>query len=201
MKTKLEKVLLAACIILVLLNGALMFMILIPDFEMEAKHIYINTNVPNSKKFTKTLPHWLDVIESVTNIGDGTFFYHQLIYPYDLRIRDTENKHGLYGEDILSEKISHKFENQIFYGYFKDGFAIVYPESNLCKVLRVSRPDYYEGRSVDYYTCEDGSYIIKKAEPEDESKKKFIIYLDSFDEYTEYEQKMLNSLVEKSKKR
>ena len=42
MKTKLEKVLLAACIILVLLNGALMFMILIPDFEMEAKHIYIN---------------------------------------------------------------------------------------------------------------------------------------------------------------
>ena len=201
MKTKLEKVLLAACIILVLLNGALMFMILIPDFEMEAKHIYINTNVPNSKKFTKTLPHWLDVIESVTNIGDGTFFYHQLIYPYDLRIRDTENKHGLYGEDILSEKISHKFENQIFYGYFKDGFAIVYPESNLCKVLRVSRPDYYEGRSFDYDTCEDGSYIIKKAEPEDESKKKFIIYLDSFDEYTEYEQKMLNSLVEKSKKR
>ena len=140
MKTKLEKVLLAACIILVLLNGALMFMILIPDFEMEAKHIYINTNVPNSKKFTKTLPHWLDVIESVTNIGDGTFFYHQLIYPYDLRIRDTENKHGLYGEDVRSEKISHKFENQIFYGYFKDGFAIVYPESNLCKVLRVSRP-------------------------------------------------------------
>ena len=201
MKTKLEKVLLAACIILVLLNGALMFMILIPDFEMEAKHIYINTNVPNSKKFTKTLPHWLDVIESVTNIGDGTFFYHQLIYPYDLRIRDTENKHGLYGEDILSEKISHKFENQIFYGYFKDGFAIVYPESNLCKVLRVARPDYYEGRSVDYDTCEDGSYIIRKAEPEDESKKKFIIYLDSFDEYTEYEQKMLNSLVEKSKKR
>jgi hypothetical protein len=199
MKTKLEKVLLAACIILVLLNGALMFMILIPDFEMEAKHIYINTNVPNSKKFTKTLPHWLDVIESVTNIGDGTFFYHQLIYPYDLRIRDTENKHGLYGEDILSEKISHKFENQIFYGYFKDGFAIVYPESNLCKVLRVSRPDYYEGRSFDYDTCEDGSYIIKKAEPEDESKKKFIIYLDSFDEYTEYEQKMLNSLVERSK--
>ena len=201
MKTKLEKVLLAACIILVLLNGALMFMILIPDFEMEAKHIYINTNVPNSKKFTKTLPHWLDVIESVTNIGDGTFFYHQLIYPYDLRIRDTENKHGLYGEDILSEKISHKFENQIFYGYFKDGFAIVYPESNLCKVLRVSRTDYCDGRSVDYDTCEDGSYIIKKAEPEDESKKKFIIYLDSFDEYTEYEQKMLNSLVEKSKKR
>ena len=200
MKTKLEKVLLAACIILVLLNGALMFMILIPDFEMEAKHIYINTNVPNSKKFTKTLPHWLDVIESVTNIGDGTFFYHQLIYPYDLRIRDTENKHGLYGEDILSEKISHKFENQIFYGYFKDGFAIVYPESNLCKVLRVSRPDYYEGRSVDYDTCEDGSYIIRKAEPQDESKKKFIIYLDSFDEYTEYEQKMLNSLVEKSEK-
>ena len=192
MKTKLEGFLLMACVILVLLSGTLIFLVLMPDFEMDVKPIYISTNVPNSKKFKDTHS---DFLEDFVNIGDGTYCY-QMLFSMGLFMTADDG-----WCEVLLEKISHKFENQIFYGYFKDGFAIVYPESNLCKVLRVSRPDYYEGRSFDYDTCEDGSYIIKKAEPEDESKKKFIIYLDSFDEYTEYVQKMLNSLVEKSKKR
>lgn len=195
MKTKLEGFLLMACVVLVLLSGTLIFLVLMPDNEITIKPIIISTNVPNSKKFKDTHS---DFWEDCVNIGDGTYYFN-VLFSQNLVMRNDAKSDSMRGCEVLLEKISHKFENQIFYGYFKDGFAIVYPESNLCKVLRVSRPDYYEGRSFDYDTCEDGSYIIRKAEPEDESKKKFIIYLDSFDEYTEYEQKMLNSLVEKSK--
>ena len=44
-----------------------------------------------------------------------------------------------------------------------------------------------------------GKFPATKLEATEEyPSNKLIVYLDSFDEYTEYEQKMLNSIVEKS---
>lgn len=184
MKTTLEKVLLGICVCLT--AGC----VILAGFCLHLNSAYV---VPNSRKFDKAPLDW---IEGITNIGDGNFFYHHFVKPYNLRIRDLTQSQGLYGDIILYGELAHKFENEIFYGYFQDGYAIVYPESNLCKVLRVSRSDYPEGRSVDYEENPDGSYTVKKVEIESGLQKHLIVYIDSFEEFTPYEQKMLKELVE-----
>ena len=83
---------------------------------------------------------------------------------------------------LLYNGIDFEFENSNLYFYAEDGFAVVYPESNLCKLFI---PD-----------AERRTETIN-SNPEN----KLIVYLDSFEKYTEYEQEMLNKLTEKYESR
>ncbi len=192
MKTTLEKVLLGICVCLLLVSGMLITYVTVSDLEKTHILFNLNTYVPNSKKFEKTQE---DLLGGETNIGDGTYQRREFYPPASLSVSYVLEDESVRGDTILHDEIAHKFENEIFYGYFEDGYAIVYPESNLCKVLRVSRSDYPEGRSVDYEENPDGSYTVKKVEIESGLQKHLIVYIDSFEEFTPYEQRMLEGLV------
>lgn len=186
MKTRLEKTLLAACICLALYSVVITVM--------------TGVVVPNKRKFDKMQS---SILLGITNIGDGTYYYHHFYQPYVLNMR-YENDAGISQVfTLLHKEIEHKFENEIFYGYFKEGFAIVYPESNLCKVLRVSidKSEREVGHFYEYESLEDGRYIIRRSDDIESDKKKLIVYVDAFEEFTPYEQKILNSLVEKHDKK
>ena len=118
---------------------------------------------------------YLDGVGEFFRVGDGT---------YELVEGDSGNDwlYSVYqNQTIMSNAREYIFENEALYFYSNDGYVIVYPENNLCKV---------------YLFPEQDSVSKIVASPE-YPKNKLIVYLDSFDEYTEYEKTALNNLVYK----
>lgn len=118
---------------------------------------------------------YLDGVGEFFLVGDGT---------YEL-VKGDESEDWLYStyqnQTIMSNAREYVFENEALYFYSDDGYAIVYPENNLCKIYLFPGQDRV-------------SKIL--ASPE-YPKNKLIVYLDSFDEYTEHEKTVLNKLMYK----
>lgn len=155
--------------------------------------------VPNSDKFVYDLEKYRKpILEDFTPIGDGSYCIDNLRYYLALERRYPRNDPDHY--DIILDYIyEYKFENEILYCYSADGYAIIYPESNICKVL-ITLPDPRMEHDYKASRVEEDDYRISKVSVEKYPENKLIVYLDSFDEYTAYEQKMLNALVEKYNK-
>lgn len=129
------------------------------------------------------------------HVGDGKF----------LMMRFADDKQLLIAEDhdslhtILTYEYNHKFDGNDLYFYSADGYAVVYAKSNLCKVFITDFPK-------ELVTEYDLKYSIRKEENNYRIDKlvgeefKCIIYLDSFDEFTNYEQKILKGLKESVEK-
>ena len=181
MKTKTEKRLLIICVILTVATIVLALTL-----------IFFNPNevVPNKDKFTAKEDNWFLPLNK--SVGDGLFSIgYDSLEPY-LRINYMNDASN---ETILSCVINFDFENEILYCYAEDGYAIVYPESNLCKafITPPSNPEY-EGLHWYFLRDEKNNYCIPKLLLDKHPENKFVVYLDTFDEFTEYEQKMLKSL-------
>ena len=123
------------------------------------------------------------------HVGDGKFL--MMRFADDDVLLIAENPDSLH--TILTHEYKHKFDGNDLYFYSADGYAVVYAKSNLCKVLITDFPE-------ELVTEYDVKYSIRRKENNYRINElvgdqfKCIIYLDSFDEFTEYEQKMLNSL-------
>ena len=123
------------------------------------------------------------------HVGDGKFFMMRFADVKELLIAEDPHNYNV----ILTHEYRHKFDGDDLYYYSADGFAVVYAKSNLCKVLITDFPE----ELVDEFEISVGvrskenNYRISELVGEE---YKCIIYLDSFDEFTEYEQKMLEDL-------
>lgn len=89
------------------------------------------------------------------------------------------------GRLFLMDSIGYTSKDGVLYFGAEEGYAVIYPENNLCK-LYILPEEYGEIRIV-----------VSEEYPLNE----LVVYLDSFEEYTEYEQKMLNKLIEKYENR
>ena len=123
-------------------------------------------------------------------VGDGKFLMMHCAGVDELLM--AENPDSLHV--ILSHEYNHKYDGHDLYFYSADGYAVVYAKSNLCKVLITDCPeelvDEYDLR--DLIRRKENNYRIGKLE-----EFNCIVYIDSFDEFTEYEQAILNDLKEK----
>lgn len=181
MKTKTEKKLVFLSIILAVTAAALFFVLLFTNH---------NTVIPNKDKFSLDKENYASI--GLTSVGNGLFCIDHLRYYPALEIRHASDGKGAY-EIVLDYVHEYKFENEILYCYAEDGYAIVYPESNLCKVL-VTPPENLSLDGIRSGRIESNNYCINKISRDDFHENKLVVYLDSFDEFTEYEQKMLKSL-------
>ena len=180
MKTKTEKRLFIVCIILTVTTIVLAITL-----------IFFNPNevVPNKDKFKVRENHdWF----ATTAIGEGMFVIDNLRYYPALEICPDSPLRTDY-QIILDYVHEYKSENENLYCYAEDGYAVVYPESNLCKVL-ITAPTDLSLDGIKSGRLESENYCISKVSVDRLPEAKFVIYLDSFDEFTEYEQKMLKSL-------
>ena len=126
------------------------------------------------------------------HVGDGKFLMMHIAGVDQLLIaEDPDSLHT-----ILDFEYKHKFDGHDLYFYSADGYAVVYAKSNLCKVLITDFPKELVTEYDVKYSIrrEENNYRISELVGE---QYKSIIYLDSFDEYTEYEQKILKELKEK----
>ncbi len=186
MKTKREKLLFGLCIVL------LCIVLTVMSISVALILVFANSNkiVPNKDKFTVREHHdWL----ALTAVGNGLFsidnfrYYPALEITYDPADRTTS-------ERIIDYIINYKFENANLYCYAEDGYAVVYAESNLCKVFITPPTDLtLDGLTTGGRLSSD-DYRISELPRDEHPENKFIIYLDSFDEFSEYEQKILKSL-------
>lgn len=161
MKTKTEKILLIVCIILAITT------------IVTTINLWSVSFVPNKEKFELNHKEFGPFYgkDEVAIVGEGMYRVGYYQNRYLLYLRHSINY-------LLRDGIDFEFENSNLYLYAKDGFAVVYPESNLCKLF-----------------IPDTETKIETINSNPENK--LIVYLDSFEEYTEYEQKMLNKLIEK----
>ena len=127
------------------------------------------------------------------HVGDGKFQMVQDVGDHD-ELVIAENSYSLYG--ILSYEYNHKFDGHDLYFYSADGYAVVYAKSNLCKVLITDFPEELVTKYDWRYSerKKENNYRIRELVGEE---FKGIVYIDSFDEFTEYEQAILNYLKEK----
>lgn len=84
-------------------------------------------------------------------------------------------------------------ENDIFYYYAADGYAVIDPSTNVCRVLITDPPlELVTGEDpVIRWRDAENNYRIDKLEGEEYES---IIYLDTFSEFTEKEQRILKKL-------
>ena len=115
----------------------------------------------------------LNGLGGIYYIGEGIYELVQGDYSYFLYSRYAN-------QAIINNGIEYTLENGTLYFYSDDGYAIVYPKSNLCKIYLLPQ----QNKTPAIVTSEEYP------------RNKLIVYLDSFDEYTEFEQKMLNNLKE-----
>ena len=123
------------------------------------------------------------------HVGDGKFL--MMRFGDDDVLLIAENPDSLH--TILTHEYKHKYDGHDLYFYSADGYAVVYAKSNLCKVFITDFPEelvseYDMKHSI---RTEENNYRINELIGDE---FKCIIYLDSFDEFTEYEQKMLKEL-------
>lgn len=123
------------------------------------------------------------------HVGDGKFLMMHIDGVDQLMIaEDPDSLHT-----ILDFEYKHKFDGHDLYFYSADGYAVVYAKSNLCKVFITDFPKELVTEYDVKYSIrkEENNYRISELVGEE---YKCIIYLDSFDEFTEYEQKILKEL-------
>ncbi len=160
MKTKTEKILLTVCLLLVIIT------------IITAIKLWSVSFIPNKDKFELNYEEYGPFYgkDEAAIVGEGMYrvSYHQSKYSLYLR-------HSV--GYLLYNGIDFKFENSNLYFYAEDGFAVVYPESNLCKLFI---PDA----------------VIRTETINSNPENKLIVYLDSFDEFTKHEQEMLNGVIE-----
>ncbi|MBE6680890.1 MAG: hypothetical protein E7600_01215 [Ruminococcaceae bacterium] len=126
------------------------------------------------------------------HVGDGKFLMMHIDGADQLMIaEDPDSLHT-----ILDYEYEHKYDGNDLYFYSADGYAVVYAKSNLCKVLITDFPEELVTEVDVKYSIrtEENNYRIAELVGEE---YKCIIYLDSYDEFTEYEQKILGELKEK----
>lgn len=184
MNTKAEKRLLVTCVILAITTIVLALTL-----------VFFNPNefVPNKDKFKVRENHdWL----ATTAIGEGMFVIDNLRYYPALEICP-DSPFRTERQIILDYIHKYAFENEILYCYAEDGYAVVYPESNLCKVLITAPTDLSLDGIVSSGRLESENYRISKVAVDRLPECKFVIYIDSFEEFTDYEQKKLKELKEK----
>lgn len=80
---------------------------------------------------------------------------------------------------VLMDAHGYTFKKGVLYFCSKEGYAVIYPENNLCKLL-IFPEEYGELRIV---------------ASEEYPLNELVVYIDSFDEFTDYEQEMLNRVV------
>ena len=179
MSTKLEKVLLVMLIVSVIGIPVIMTSFLC---EENKEHYEINEELygdPRGRDFGGA-------------VGDGLFQMWHIAGEDGLYIAD-----GTYSANcVLKFEYKHKYDGHDLYYYSADGYAVVYAKSNLCKVLITEPPEEMLSK-VMYRENPEDNYRIRKLVGEE---YKCIIYLDSFDEFTLYEQKILKELKEKQDK-
>lgn len=132
----------------------------------------------------------------ICHVGDGKYV---MMYTSGVDSLIVNTSRGL-GSFVLHGEYQHKFDDDDLFFYGADGYAVVYAKSNLCKVYITDPP-------LELVTGDDP--IISGRLPENNYRigelvgEKFecIIYIDSFDEFTEYEQKMLKELIEKKERK
>lgn len=125
----------------------------------------------------------------ICRVGDGKFIMMHIAGADHLCVNYNKD----FFSTILECEYKHKFDDDDLFVYAADGYAAVYAKSNLCKVFLTDPPleevtgenPKIEGRSP------ENNYRITELVGEEYGN---IIYLNSFDEFTEYEQKMLKSL-------
>ena len=161
MKTKTEKALLIVCVILAIST-------IVTTIKLGTVSF-----IPNKEKFELNYEEFGPFYgkDEVAIVGEGMYRVGYYQNRYMLYLRHSVNY-------LLSNGIDFDFENSNLYFYAQDGFAVIYPESNLCKLF-----------------IPDSEKRIETIN--DNPENKLIVYLDSFEEYTEYEQKMLNKLIAK----
>ncbi len=125
------------------------------------------------------------------HVGDGKFFMMRFDDDDLLLVAESPDSFRV----ILTREYNHKFDGNDLYFYSADGYAVVYAKSNLCKVFITDFPkelvtEYDLKHSI---RREENNYRISELVGEE---FKCIIYLDSFDEFTDYEQRILKELKE-----
>ena len=126
------------------------------------------------------------------HVGDGKYVVMHIAGIDCLIVNKVES----FSDFVLQCEYKHKFDGDDLFVYAADGYAAVYAKSNLCKVFITDPPieevtgekPIIEGR------LPENNYRISELVGEE---YKCIIYLDSFEEFTEYEQKILKELKQK----
>ncbi len=114
----------------------------------------------------------LDMENVISYIGDGMYVLLSDGEFYTLYSRYAKRS-------ILCHGLQYDIIDGILYFYSEDGDAVVYPESNLCKVYLIPR-----------------EHKTERIEPSSEYPlNKLIVYLDYFDEFTQHEQDIQTHLL------
>ena len=161
-----KKVLLTVCIALIIATMTITALTTAITGKVLSSRV-----TPNSDKFELNHDEYGPFYgkDEVAIVGEGMYRvgYHQDRYLLYL-------SHSI--DYLLRKGIHFKLENSNLYFYSEEGFAVVYAESNLCKLFI---PDSAKRNET----------------TNDNPENKLIVYLDSFDEFTDYEQEMLNKVA------
>ena len=122
-------------------------------------------------------------------VGDGKYMMMYCAGGEDLYINNSPSDSDI----LLMGEYDHFYDNNNLYYYSVDGYAIIYAESNICKVFITDpEPEVIEKGSMRFgYRKKENNYRIEELAGDEFN---LIVYLNSFDEYTEQEQKMLKKL-------
>ena len=133
----------------------------------------------------EVLPTYAKVTSSLNGF-DPYYFYG--IYSdrfgkdYDSLIIKWQDEDGDSSFDVLIDYVFETFvENNVSYYYGKNGLAIIYPESDICKLYIFNEEDREDSKI----------HFARK----DRSSYKHLVVLDSFDEFTPYERKILINVL------
>ncbi len=105
-------------------------------------------------------------------------------------VGETNSRSGI----VLEYEYDHSFDSYGNLYYFSaDGYAVVYAKDNLCKVFITEPPvDLVTGDFPEItFRFPENNYRVRRLEGEGYEE---IVYLDSFEEFTEKEQKELKKL-------
>lgn len=128
----------------------------------------------------------------ICHVGDGKFSMMHIAGKDCLLVNEVDS----FSSGVLDNVYKYKFDDDDLFVYAADGYAVVYAKSNLCKVFITDPP-------LEEVTGEDPKITGRSPENNYRIRElvgdefKCIVYLDSFDEFTDYEQKILNDLKEK----
>lgn len=114
------------------------------------------------------------------HVGDGKFFMMRFEDDDTLLVAESPDSYKV----VLTREYKHKFDGNDLYFYSADGYAVVYAKSNLCKVFITDFPEELvtEFDLKDSIRKEENNYRITELVGDE---FKCIVYLDSFDEFTD----------------
>ena len=95
--------------------------------------------------------------------------------------------------DVISRIYDYSFYNNSLYIVAYEGYAVI-DKDDLCKVyITVPRDEFFEGK--EYEVTSKGEKLFYSGKTESE----YVVYLDSFSDYSKEEQDNLNKMIEKLK--